>query len=234
MLNVKKVLTKITDRCVRRDEVTFTVPALSAGAKGYWTIPLTITPMGFIVAIQWWTSNIAASGGLQLTPVYIGGGNLYVAYYAPTAIPANTINGTFFITTFGGGYSLKVFSVLSRLVRGWEYVERKENAHEIGRTICVGNIQLRKLQHTSRSKRNTCAISNNINIKNRIHSQNGFRDGDGTQLSIFHCAGNNWDKCDFEYIQSNGKRSILSISGRNQTHSSLRKDVTLGRGCSYA
>lgn len=118
MLNVKKMLTKITDRCVRRDEVTFTVPALSAGAKGYWTIPLTTTPSGFIVAIQWWTGNIAVSGGLQVTPVAIGNNNLYVCYYAPTAISANSVNGTFYITSFGGGvlHSLNILTPCRKVV----------------------------------------------------------------------------------------------------------------------
>lgn len=34
------------------------------------------------------------------------------------------------IRKLGGGYSLKVFSVLSRLVRGWEYAKYKENTYE--------------------------------------------------------------------------------------------------------
>ena len=102
MLDVKKLLTKILNRLVKREEVTFTVPAVSAGAKGYWTVPITISSTAMIVAIQWWTGNVAASGGLQVTPVAIGNNNLYVCYYAPTAISANTVKGTFYVSYWGG------------------------------------------------------------------------------------------------------------------------------------
>ncbi len=36
----------------------------------------------------------------------------------------------FYRMKLGGGYSLKVFSVLSRLVRGWEYAKHKESTYE--------------------------------------------------------------------------------------------------------
>ena len=102
MLDVKKLLTKILNRLVKREEVTFTVPALSAGAKGYWTVPISFTISGYLIAVQWWTSNIAASGGLQVSPVAMGNGYLYVCYYAPSAISANAVKGTFYVSYWGG------------------------------------------------------------------------------------------------------------------------------------
>lgn len=89
MLNVKKLLTKLSDRTLIRTTDSFTVPALSAGAKGYWTIPVSAT--GIVTSVLLTTSNIAVSGGLQLTYVAASSGTLYVNYYAPTAISANTV-----------------------------------------------------------------------------------------------------------------------------------------------
>ena len=98
----KTLISKLLQRQTRRTSKAFTVPALSAGAKGYWTIgPLDIQAGAHIVSMFAWTSNIAAAGGLQLTPCFVGGGsppNLYVWYYAPTAISANAVNLTFYIT----------------------------------------------------------------------------------------------------------------------------------------
>ena len=67
---------------------TYSVPTLSAGASGYWTIPLTVN--GTYKLITAYTNNIYNSQGLQLTPVHYSSGNVYINYYAPKAI-SNTV-----------------------------------------------------------------------------------------------------------------------------------------------
>lgn len=99
MLDVKKLLAKIISNQPRRITHTFTVPALSAGAKGYWTISLGETlPTGAAVMNVWHASgSVAGLTGLQITPINASGSNLYVEYYAPTAITGDTYNITFHV-----------------------------------------------------------------------------------------------------------------------------------------
>ena len=93
MLNVKKLLGHILARSIHYKDITYTVPALSAGAKGYWNIPIDL-PSGYVISSFVNTSTIAATGGLQVTQIFINGTNLYLNYYAPTAISANAVRMT--------------------------------------------------------------------------------------------------------------------------------------------
>lgn len=68
---------------------SYSVPALSAGASGYWTIPVDVT--GQIVSVLALCSLIAKTGGLQITPIYITDSYLYINYYAPSAITAGQV-----------------------------------------------------------------------------------------------------------------------------------------------
>ena len=74
---------------LKRYTTSYSVPALSAGASGYWQISVSVS--GQIVSINVYTANIAYSGGLQLTPIHITGDTLYVNYYAPSAIAAGKV-----------------------------------------------------------------------------------------------------------------------------------------------
>lgn len=71
---------------------TYSVPALSAGASGYWTRPLAFTGTRRLITIQ--TSNVYNSRGLQLTPVNANGTDVLINYYAPQAITANSVTIT--------------------------------------------------------------------------------------------------------------------------------------------
>ena len=93
MLNVKALLSKLVNRSIRWTDISYTVPSLSAGAKGYWTIPISL-PQCYVMDVFAYSRNIAASGGLQLTPIFIDATDLYMNYYAPTAISANAVKMT--------------------------------------------------------------------------------------------------------------------------------------------
>lgn len=68
---------------------TFSVPSLAAGAHGYWQVSISVS--GQIVSISALTNNIAFSGGLQVTPIYVDSSSLYLNYYAPSAISAGQV-----------------------------------------------------------------------------------------------------------------------------------------------
>lgn len=71
---------------------TYSVPALSAGASGYWTIPLSLTGTYRLITAH--SSNIYNSKGLQLTPIHYSSGNAYINYYAPQAVTVNSVTIT--------------------------------------------------------------------------------------------------------------------------------------------
>lgn len=85
---------------VYRRGIVYSTPALSAGAKGYWNISVSPAfPSSAIISIWPYSSRIAATSGLQLTPIYIDSGHLYVHYYAPNAVTAgNSI--TFYVAYY--------------------------------------------------------------------------------------------------------------------------------------
>ena len=98
MLNLKTLLSKMLARQLKRYEKTYTVPALSAGASGYWNIAISLPASATIVSVEAFTPNISASRGLQVTPVNVNATNLFVNYYAPMAVTANVVNLTFSIS----------------------------------------------------------------------------------------------------------------------------------------
>lgn len=67
-------------------QTSFTLPVLSAGAGGYISLNVTI-PTGYTdINAMFHTSQISATSGLQLTPIYgfVGGGDTkYIHYHAP-------------------------------------------------------------------------------------------------------------------------------------------------------
>lgn len=106
MLKVKTLLTKLISGMPHRINKAFTVPALTAGASGYWTIPISGLQSGALIdSLYWRTSNIAAQNGLQVTPCYVDTNNLYATYYAPKAVSANSVSGTFYVVYHFGGVS---------------------------------------------------------------------------------------------------------------------------------
>ena len=107
MLDTKGLIAKVLNRLlsiesstVHRRGIVFSTPALSAGAKGYWNITVSPAfPSSAIISIWPYSSRIAATSGLQLTPIYLDSGHLYVHYYAPNAVTAgNSI--TFYVAYF--------------------------------------------------------------------------------------------------------------------------------------
>ena len=102
-LKIKALLAHLAQRSVRRTSLSYKVPALSAGAKGYWTISGAPTT-GYTICIWAATSNIAvaSNAGFRAWPLYIGGGNIYVAYQTTNAVSANTITLTLYVTTYAG------------------------------------------------------------------------------------------------------------------------------------
>lgn len=101
MLDMKKLLTKLLKNQPRMVSQTYTVPALSAGTRGYWTIPITTPfPDGATVTNVFPTSgSVSGLTGLQLTPITVNvtASKLYVEYYSPAAIVGNTYIITFHI-----------------------------------------------------------------------------------------------------------------------------------------
>ena len=107
MLDTKALIAKVLNRLlsiesstVHRRGIVFSTPALSAGAKGYWNITVSPAfPSSAIISIWPYSSRIAATSGLQLTPIYLDSGHLYVHYYAPNEVSAgNSI--TFYVAYF--------------------------------------------------------------------------------------------------------------------------------------
>lgn len=63
---------------------------------GYWqaTIPSEINNEK-VLGVYLYTGSISAMNGTQITPIYCGGGTIYMTVYKPTAWSQNTINFTF-------------------------------------------------------------------------------------------------------------------------------------------
>lgn len=101
MLDIKALLKKMLQNQVVRTSVkAFTVPTLSAGARGYWTITLNDTiPTGArIVGVFHSSGSVSGLNGLQMTPINASGSSLYVEYHAPAAISGNTYTINFAVS----------------------------------------------------------------------------------------------------------------------------------------
>lgn len=86
---------------VKQTSFSFTVPDVSAGAKGYWRIEHGLSISGTIVSIRPSSTNVGNGGGLQLTPIYLNLSDyLYVWYYAPSAIGSGDVTITFYVTYY--------------------------------------------------------------------------------------------------------------------------------------
>lgn len=78
----------------KRVTTSLSVPTMSAGAKGYFSVDITI-PTGYkAVNVIIRTGQVATSNGLQLTPIYghdltTGSQTLRINYHAPAAITAS-------------------------------------------------------------------------------------------------------------------------------------------------
>ena len=72
---------------------TYSVPTLSAGAAGYWTVSRSVPGSYKLITVT--TNNIANSQGLQVTPVFYNNGTVYLNYHAPKAVTNSvTLNVT--------------------------------------------------------------------------------------------------------------------------------------------
>ena len=102
---MKRLLGIIDALIMKTKTVDFSVPALSAGASGYWTIPhgLNITDVNAKTkTVRTRTASVSGFSGLQVTVVGLNDINIYVEYYAPTAITAGKTL-TFALYMVGGG-----------------------------------------------------------------------------------------------------------------------------------
>lgn len=134
MLDVKKLLTKVLERLLVRYERTYVLPAVSAGARGYWNLSISIPANAIIASVQTFTSQIAASNAVQITPIYVNATNVCLNYYAPAAIPANTVTLRIYISYWGGYF---ITSILSTIGRWWRYVRCEETDDQ--NTYCIEN-----------------------------------------------------------------------------------------------
>lgn len=103
MLDTKALIAKLLSRVIASKSVNYSMTSKSAGARGYFNVhfndlPATYSP----VIVRTTTSSISATSGMQLTPVYMTNGDVYVHYYFPAALSTTvTINVTLFY--MGGG-----------------------------------------------------------------------------------------------------------------------------------
>lgn len=116
ILKVKEVFKKILNSLPRIYTTTYNVPTLSAGAKGYWQIPISVS--GNVLSVRLETATINPTGGLQVTPIYADATRLFVNYYAPTAITNTSIVLTVTIIYNLGGVIHNFFNMLIP-ERGW-------------------------------------------------------------------------------------------------------------------
>ena len=68
-----------------------TTPALSAGAKGYWLVPVpdSVKNARRILGTSILVGHPASANGYQLSGAYLSGDYVYVSYYTPVNITAN-------------------------------------------------------------------------------------------------------------------------------------------------
>ena len=75
--------------------------SLTAGANGYVQISgINIPEDAIVISIRPQIGAVSLTKGLQLTPAYVGGGNLYIHYYAPSAIATNSLSSFNWIITY--------------------------------------------------------------------------------------------------------------------------------------